>query len=79
MNCCDLQSRHQDVATEQEAIQIIDAEIKTTPHWRNLLEMKRLLSGSKQAAIAVGEHFAESNVFGKAAIAFFEGVAENPN
>ena len=75
----DLQSRHQGVATEQEAIQIIDAEIKSTPHWRNLLEMKRLLNGSKQAAIAVGEHFAESNVFGKAAISFFEGVAENPN
>lgn len=75
----DLQSRHQDVATEQEAIQIIDAEIKTTPHWQKFLALQRLWNGGKKAAIAVGEHFAENTAWGKGAVAALEGVLEDPN
>jgi hypothetical protein len=38
---------------------------------------KRLCHGGKQAAITVGEHFVESNPWGKGAIAFLEGVSED--
>ena len=38
---------------------------------------ERLWNGSKKAGIKVGEHFAESNVWAKGAIAFLEGVSED--
>lgn len=74
-----LQSKHQDVATEQEAIQIIDTEIKATPHWQKFLALQRLWNGGKKAAIAVSEHFAENTAWGKGAVAALEGVLEDPN
>jgi len=46
--------------------------------WQNFLNLKRLWHGSKKAAFKVGEHYAEQNPLGKGAIAFLEGVMEEP-
>jgi len=45
--------------------------------WQNFLNLKRLWNGGKKAAVKVGEHFIESNSWGKGAIAFLEGVSED--
>lgn len=78
----DLQQQHPD-ATEREAIAIIDAEFQAIQQkqpwrWQNLLNLKRLWKGGKQAAINLGEHFVEESPWGKAAIGFLEGVTEDP-
>lgn len=70
-------------ATDETAIQIIDVEAKeiqrTQPlRWQNFLNLKRLWNGGKKAAFKVGEHYAEQNPLGKGAIAFLEGVMEEP-
>lgn len=62
---------------------IIDAEFqeleKTQPQrWQNFLSLKRLWNGAKKAGLKVGEHFTEENLWGKAAIAFLEGISEHP-
>jgi hypothetical protein len=44
---------------------------------QNFMNLKRLWNGGKKAGLKVGEHFAESNVWGKGAIAFLEGVSED--
>jgi hypothetical protein len=67
---------------DQQAIDIIDAEFKEleasqSPQWQNLLSLKRLYNGSKKAALKVGEHFAQENVWGKAVVALLEGVSED--
>jgi hypothetical protein len=77
----DLQTKYPSARPEQQAI-IIEAEFqeikqKQPWRWKNLLSYKRLLNGSKTAAIKVGEHFAEENPWGKGAIAFLEGVMED--
>jgi hypothetical protein len=77
----DLQQKYPN-ATAETAIQIIDVEAKelqrTQPwRWQNLLSLKRLLNGSKTAALKVGEHFAEQNPWGKGFIGFLEGVSED--
>jgi hypothetical protein len=41
------------------------------------MNVKRLYNGGKKAALKVGEHFAEENIWGKGLIAFLEGVSEN--
>ena len=46
--------------------------------WQNFLNLKSLWNGSKKAAFKVGEHYAEQNPLGKGAIAFLEGVMEEP-
>jgi thioredoxin-like negative regulator of GroEL len=68
--------------TPEAALQtIIDAEFqeiqKTQPQrWRNFLSLKRLWNGGKKATIKLGEHFTEESLWGKAAIAFLEGITE---
>jgi hypothetical protein len=67
-------------ATDETAIQIIDVEAQKQPiRFQNFLNLKRLWSGGKKAAVKVGEHFTEQNPWGKGAIAFLEGVMEEPN
>jgi hypothetical protein len=78
----DLQPKYPN-ATEETAIQIIEVEARelqrTQPfRWQNFLNLKRLWNGGKKAAFKVGEHYAEQNPLGKAAIAFLEGVMEEP-
>lgn len=78
----DLQQKYPD-ATDEKAIQTIDVEVKelqrTKPlRWQNFVNLKRLWNGGKKAAFKVGEHYAEQNPFGKGAIAFLEGVMEEP-
>jgi hypothetical protein len=69
--------------TPEAAIQpIIDAEFqeiknKEPQRWQNFLSLKRLWNGGKKATLKIGEHFTEENLWGKAAIAFLEGVIEN--
>lgn len=70
-------------ATDDTAIQIIDVEAKELKRkqplrWQNFLNLKRLWNGGKKAAFKVGEHYAEQNPLGKGAIAFLEGVMEEP-
>jgi hypothetical protein len=77
-----LQTQHPNITTETEAIDIIDAEFKEleasrSPQWQNLLSLKRLYNGSKKAALKVGEHFAQENVWGKGFVAFLEGASED--
>lgn len=77
----ELQQQHRDITTEESAIQVIDAEftaIQSTPRWRKFLELKHLWNGAKKAGFKVGEHFAENNPWGKGAVAFIEGVLEEP-
>jgi hypothetical protein len=56
----------------------IDSEIRRTDtRWQNFLTLKCLWNGGKKAVIKVSEHFTEENVWGKAAIAFLEGITED--
>jgi hypothetical protein len=76
-----LQNQHPK-ANEAEAIEIINVEFQEIknqqlPQWQNLLSVKRFYNGSKKAAIEIGKHFAENNVWGKGFIAFLEGVSED--
>ena len=77
-----LEKKYTFVQDPQQAIDIIDAEFKSleasrSPQWQNLLNVKRLYNGGKKAAVKVGEHFAQENVWGKGAVAFLEGVSED--
>jgi len=77
-----LQQKYSQLTDETAIAQIIDVEaklIKTQdkPRWQNILNLKRLLNGSKKAATKIGEHFVEENPWGKGAIAFLEGVSED--
>jgi HEAT repeats len=69
--------------TPESAVQpIIDAEFqeiqKTQPQrWQNFLSLKRLWNGGKKATLKIAEHFAEDSPWGKAALAFLEGVMED--
>ncbi len=75
----DLQTQHPTVTTPKAATQTITVQAKQLPptRWQNFLTLKRLWNGGKKAAIKVGEHFVESNPWGKGAIAFLEGVSED--
>jgi hypothetical protein len=62
----ELQTKHPNVTTEAQALEIIDAEFKELKasqprQWQNLLSVKRLYNGSKKAALKLSEHFAEEN------------------
>ena len=77
-----LEQKYAFVRDEQQALSIIDAEFKEIkakqlPQWKDLLNVKRLWNGGKKATVKVGEHFAESNPWGKGFIAFLEGVSED--
>lgn len=75
----DLQVQYPSVNTPEAATQMITVQAKQLPQPRlqNFMNLKRLWNGSKKAGLKVGEHFAESNVWGKGAIAFLEGVSED--
>jgi len=77
-----LEQKYTFVQDEQQALKIIDAEFteikaKQLPQWQDLMNIKRLYSGGKKAALKVGEHFAEQNPWGKGFVAFLEGVSED--
>ena len=77
-----LEKKYTFVQDPQQAIDIIDAEFKSleasrSPQWQNLLNVKRLYNGGKNAAVKVSEHFAQENVWGKGAVAFLEGISED--
>ncbi|MEG4108122.1 HEAT repeat domain-containing protein, partial [Microcoleus sp. S13_C5] len=77
-----LEKKHTEVQDEAQARNIIDAEFKEIKEqkpieWQNLISVKRLYNGGKKAAVKVGEHFAESNPWGKGLVAFIEGVSED--
>ncbi|TAE70548.1 MAG: NACHT domain-containing protein [Oscillatoriales cyanobacterium] len=79
-----LEKKYTYVQDEQQALNIIDAEFKEIKEqkpieWQNLISLKRLYNGGKNAAVKVGEHFAESNPWGKGIVAFIEGVSEDVN
>ncbi len=76
-----LQQKYSVQAPESEFQQIIDVEFqeiqKTQPQrWQNFLNLKRLWNGGKKATLKMGEHFTEESLWGKAAIAFLEGITE---
>jgi HEAT repeats len=78
----DLQQKYPAQTPEAALQPIIDAEFqeikKTQPQrWQNFLSLKRLWNGGKKATFKVGEHFTEENPWGKAAIAFLEGIMED--
>lgn len=78
----EVHEKHPNV-TDETAIQIIDVEAKEIQQkqplrWQNFLNLKSLWNGGKKAAFKVGEHYAEQNPLGKGAIAFLEGVMEEP-
>jgi HEAT repeat protein len=74
----ELQQQNPHVTNETAIIQTIDIEARRIDtRWQNFLNLKRLWNGGKRAAIRVGEHFVESNLWGKGAIAFLEGVSED--
>ncbi|WP_293354272.1 MULTISPECIES: HEAT repeat domain-containing protein [unclassified Microcoleus] len=79
-----LEKKYTYVKDEEQALNIIDAEFKEIKEqkpieWQNLISLKRLYNGGKNAAVKVGEHFAESNPWGKGLVAFIEGVSEDVN
>ncbi|WP_404789021.1 HEAT repeat domain-containing protein [Altericista sp. CCNU0014] len=79
----DLQQKYPVQIPEAALLPIIDAEFqelqKTQPQrWQNFLNLKRLWNGGKKATFKLGEHFTEENLWGKMAIAFLEGIAEDP-
>ncbi|WP_293144146.1 MULTISPECIES: HEAT repeat domain-containing protein [unclassified Microcoleus] len=79
-----LEKKYTYVKDEEQALNIIDAEFKEIKEqkgieWQNLISVKRLYNGGKNAAVKVGEHFAESNPWGKGIVAFIEGVSEDVN
>ncbi|MBD0309908.1 MAG: hypothetical protein ICV80_17925, partial [Microcoleus sp. T1-bin1] len=77
-----LEKKYSYVQDEQQALNIIDAEFKEIKEqkpieWQNLISLKRVYNGGKKAALKVGEHFTESNPWGKGLVAFIEGVSED--
>jgi len=79
-----LEKKYSYVQDEQQARNIIDAEFKEIKQqkrieWQNLISLKRLYNGGKNAAVKVGEHFTESNPWGKGLVAFIEGLSEDVN
>ena len=74
----ELQIQYPNIDSPEVAAQTIATNIRQlpSPRFDNFLNLKRLWNGGKKAAVKVGEHFAESNVWGKGAIAFLEGVTE---
>jgi hypothetical protein len=74
----DLQQKYPAQTPEAVLQPIINAELKMQPQrGQNFLNLKRFWNGGKKATINMGEHFTEQNLWGKAAIAFLEGVTED--
>ncbi|MEG4013672.1 hypothetical protein, partial [Microcoleus sp. S11D4] len=79
-----LEKKYTNVQDEQQARIIIDAEFKEIKEqkpieWQNLISVKRLYNGGKNAAVKVGEHFAESSPWVKGFVGFLEGISEDVN
>ncbi len=79
----DLQQKYPPPANEDDAIAIIGAEFqeikeKQPWRWQHLLNLKRLWSGSRNAALKIGEHYLDESPWGKGLIGFLEGVSETP-
>jgi ribosomal 30S subunit maturation factor RimM len=79
-----LEKKYTYVQDEQHARRIIDAEyqeiIQQKPiELQNLISLKRFYNGSKNAAVKVGEHLAESSLLVKALVGFLEGICEDVN
>ncbi|MEG3988550.1 HEAT repeat domain-containing protein [Microcoleus sp. S28C3] len=77
-----LEKKYTYVQDEEQARNIIDAEFKEIKEqkpieWQNLISFKRVYNGGKKAVLKVGEHFAESSVWGKAGVGFIEGISED--
>ncbi|MBM0741333.1 DEAD/DEAH box helicase [Phormidium sp. CLA17] len=77
-----LEQKYTFVQDEQQALSIIDVKFKDIkakqlPQWQDLMSIKRLWNGGKKATVKVGEHFTESNPWGKGLVAFLEGVSED--
>jgi thioredoxin-like negative regulator of GroEL len=78
----DLQQRYPAQVPDSALPAIIEAEFrdiqtKQPQRWQNFLSLKHLWHGSKKAAFAIGEHFAEDSPWGKGALAFLKGVTED--
>jgi HEAT repeats len=78
----ELQQKYPTQFPEPDLLPIIDAEFqeiqKTQPQrWQNFLSLKRFWNGGKKATFKIGEHLTEENLWGKAAIAFLEGVLDD--
>lgn len=74
----EVQQENPNLTDAAEITKTIDVEARRIDtRWQNFLNLKRLWNGGKKAAIKVGEHFVESNPWGKGAIAFLEGVSED--
>jgi len=79
-----LEKKYSYVQDEQQARNIIDAEFKEIKQqkpieWQNLISLKRVYNGGKNAAVKVGEHFAESSPWVKGFVGFLEGISEDVN
>ena len=79
-----LEKKYSYVQDEEQARNIIDAEFKEIKQqkpieWQNLISVKRLYNGGKNAAVKVGEHFAESSPWVKGFVGFLEGISEDVN
>ena len=77
-----LEKEHTEVQDEEQARNIIDAEYQAIIHQKpielqNLISLKRFYNGSKNAAVKVGEHLAESSLLVKALVGFLEGISED--
>ena len=77
-----LEQKHTGIADRQQALNIIDAEFKVLKtsqplQWQHLLSVKRFYNGSKKAAVKVGEHFTQENLWGKGLVAFLEGISQD--
>ena len=80
----ELEIYHTEVQDQEQARNYIDAEFKVIKQqkpieWEKLKTLKRLYNGGKKAALKLGEHFTESNPWGKAGVAFVEGISEDVN
>jgi HEAT repeat protein len=79
-----LEKKYSYVQDEEQARNIIDAEFKEIKQqklieWQNLISLKRVYNGGKNAAVKVGEHFAESSPWVKGFVGFLEGISEDVN
>jgi len=79
-----LEKKYTYVQDEQQARNIIDTEFKEIKQqkpieWQNLISLKRVYNGGKNAAVKVGEHFAESSPWVKGFVGFLEGISEDVN
>ena len=69
-------------ASEEEAMEILDVEVEAIrrrepQRWRQLANLRRWQNGAKKGALKVGEHLADSTVWGKALVGFLEGASDD--